>query len=226
MISFSVAVDPCYGIGIKGSLPWHIKEELQLFRRNTLYKNIVMGQTTYDNLPGKLKDRFITVVSIDPDYHPEGVEVTHDLIAFLDADDLYAPEKLEKQVQYMEAHPDCRIVFTGLKNFLDESVVHPDSRIIRLLCHPVPAALPSALICRDVFDQAGLFNEAYARGEDTDWLLRVSAAGISTSHVMPEVLYLRRIHETNTTGDTVDKQALLRMVRQAAMMKKNRNQEQ
>ena len=34
MISFSVAVDPRYGIGIKGSLPWHIKEELKLFRRN------------------------------------------------------------------------------------------------------------------------------------------------------------------------------------------------
>ena len=84
MISFSVAVDPHYGIGIKGSLPWHIKEELKLFRRNTLFKHIVMGQMTYDNLPGKLKDRYITVVSIDPEYHPEGVEVTHDLIAFLE----------------------------------------------------------------------------------------------------------------------------------------------
>ena len=42
-----------------------------------------MGQTTYDNLPGKLKDRYITVVSINPEYKAEGVEVTNDLIAFL-----------------------------------------------------------------------------------------------------------------------------------------------
>ncbi len=83
MISFSVALDPNKGIGYKNVLPWHIKEELQVFKRNTLYKNIVMGQTTFDNLPGKLKDRYITVVSLDPDYHPEGVTVYHDLIGFL-----------------------------------------------------------------------------------------------------------------------------------------------
>ena len=84
MISFSVAVDPNYGIGIRGVMPWHIKEEFKVFRRNTMHKNIVMGQTTYDNLPGPLKDRYITVVSIDPEYDREGVSVVHDLIAFLE----------------------------------------------------------------------------------------------------------------------------------------------
>ena len=84
MISFSVAIDPKKGIGYKNVLPWHIREELQVFKRNTLFKHIVMGQTTFDNLPGKLKDRYITVVSLDPDYHPEDVEVYHDLIAFLE----------------------------------------------------------------------------------------------------------------------------------------------
>ena len=84
MISFSVAVDPNCGIGYKGVMPWHIKEEFKVFRKNTMFKNIVMGQTTYDNLPGKLKDRYITVVSIDPEYDREGVTVVHDLIAFLE----------------------------------------------------------------------------------------------------------------------------------------------
>ena len=84
MISFSVAVDPHFGIGLKGAMPWHIPEEFKIFRRNTMFKNIVMGQTTFDNLPRKLKDRYITVVSIDPDYDREGVTVVHDLIAFLE----------------------------------------------------------------------------------------------------------------------------------------------
>ena len=83
MISFSVAFDPNKGIGIKGALPWHLKDELKIFKANTLYKNILMGQTTYDGLPRKLVDRYITVVSIDPEYKPEDAEVTHDLIAFL-----------------------------------------------------------------------------------------------------------------------------------------------
>ena len=84
MISFIVAFDPKQGIGIKGSLPWHIKDDLMLFKQNTLNKNIVMGQTTYDNLPRKLVDRKITVVSIDPQYKADAVDVTNDLIAFLE----------------------------------------------------------------------------------------------------------------------------------------------
>ena len=83
MISFSVAIDPNKGIGYKGALPWHLKDELAIFRRNTLYKNIVMGQTTYDGLPNKLKDRYITVISIDHNYHPVDVKVEYDLIEFL-----------------------------------------------------------------------------------------------------------------------------------------------
>lgn len=83
MISFSVAIDPNKGIGIKGSLPWHIKEELQLFKQNTMNKYILMGQTTYDNLPNSLPGRKVIVVSIDPEYKKEDVEVTHDLIKFL-----------------------------------------------------------------------------------------------------------------------------------------------
>ncbi|HPW53234.1 MAG TPA: dihydrofolate reductase [Erysipelotrichaceae bacterium] len=84
MFSFSVAFDPNRGIGINGVLPWHIREELQLFKKNTLHKNIVMGQTTYDRLPGKLKDRNIFVVSWDDEYHPENVAVIRDLMEFIE----------------------------------------------------------------------------------------------------------------------------------------------
>lgn len=83
MISFSVALDPNKGIGKNGSLPWHIREELQLFKANTMGKNIVMGQTTYDNLPNKLEGRDKTIVSIDLSYRPDGVKISHDLIQFL-----------------------------------------------------------------------------------------------------------------------------------------------
>ena len=83
MLSFIVAFDPNQGIGIDGGLPWHIKEDLQLFKQNTLNKNIVMGQTTYDKLPRKLVDRNIFVVSNNPEYKKEDVIVVNDLIEFL-----------------------------------------------------------------------------------------------------------------------------------------------
>ena len=85
MISFSVAFDPNCGIGIKGSLPWHIKDELKLFKANTIHKTILMGQTTFDTLPRKLVDRKVLVVSNTPGYKPadEDAELVTDLIAFL-----------------------------------------------------------------------------------------------------------------------------------------------
>ena len=86
MISFSVAVDPKLGIGKNNVLPWHIKDELKLFKANTLYHYIVMGQTTFDNLPRKLVDRKVVVVSNDPGYTPKDPDaiLERDLIAFLD----------------------------------------------------------------------------------------------------------------------------------------------
>ena len=40
MLSFSIAFDPNKGIGYKNVMPWHIKDEFKIFRRNTMYKNI------------------------------------------------------------------------------------------------------------------------------------------------------------------------------------------
>ena len=61
MFSFSVAFDKNRGIGICDRLPWHIKEELALFKKNTINKNIIMGRKTYQNLPSKLKNRNIFI---------------------------------------------------------------------------------------------------------------------------------------------------------------------
>ena len=85
MLVISIAMDENKGIGYKGALPWHIKEELKLFKANTLHQNILMGQTTYDGLPRKLVDRHIYVCSIDENYTVEDEDVTviYDLDSFL-----------------------------------------------------------------------------------------------------------------------------------------------
>ena len=72
MLITIVAIDEKKGIGLKGKLPWHLKEDLQLFKQNTLHHNILMGQTTYDHMPRKLKDRHTVVCTIDPEYKIEG----------------------------------------------------------------------------------------------------------------------------------------------------------
>lgn len=48
-----------------------------------------------------------------------------DLIARLDHDDLWEPEKLKKQVCYMQAHPECGACFTQVKFFGPEHADFP-----------------------------------------------------------------------------------------------------
>jgi dihydrofolate reductase len=40
-------------IGVDGSIPWHLPEDLAFFKTMTLAKTVVMGRGTYDSLPVK-----------------------------------------------------------------------------------------------------------------------------------------------------------------------------
>ncbi len=82
MLSLSVALDPNNGIGLNGKMPWHLKGELKIFKQNTLYKHVLMGNTTYENLPNKLVDRYMIVVCNEEGYTAEDCEVCSDLIQF------------------------------------------------------------------------------------------------------------------------------------------------
>lgn len=116
MFSLSVAFDSNKGIGINGSLPWHIREELALFRKNTLHHNIIMGRTTYLNLPGKLKDRNIYVVTNNSIFKDNEVTIINDLEAFLE-------ENCENETEfiicggasiYKQAYPYCKKAYVSL----------------------------------------------------------------------------------------------------------------
>ena len=111
MLTISIAMDENKGIGYKGRLPWHLKEELKLFKNNTMGKTILMGQTTYDGLPRKLTGRHTVVCSIDPNYKvddPEA-EVTYDLMGFLNEKEFSDDEVIVcgGASIYRQAYPFC-----------------------------------------------------------------------------------------------------------------------
>ncbi len=118
-------------------------------------------------------------------------------IAFLDSDDLWKKDKLQKQVDYLHVHPDSRIVFTLFRNFTDIPEDKLDRRQKDLLQTVIDWCLPTALIDRSLFDEIGLFDEAMEYGEDTDWVFRLKFCKINVEHCVDEVLYLRRVHSSN-----------------------------
>ena len=121
-------------------------------------------------------------------------------IATIDSDDLWKEEKLQKQVDYLLAHPDCRIVYTEFSNFTDISENELNERQRDLLQIVEKWYLPSALIDIKLFDEIGLYDETLTWGEDTDWMFRLKFARVDMEHHIDEVLYLRRVHTTNISN--------------------------
>ena len=118
-------------------------------------------------------------------------------IATLDSDDLWKEEKLQKQVDYVRAHPGCSIVYTSYSNFTDIPEDELDERQRDLLRTNNKCYLPSALIEAKLFDKIGLYDEALLWSEDTDWIIRLKISGLVEEHHLDEILYFRRVHTFN-----------------------------
>jgi len=62
-------------IGRDGGLPWHLPEDLRRFKDVTMGHVLVMGRRTYESIGRPLPGRTTIVVSGQPEWQPEGVEV-------------------------------------------------------------------------------------------------------------------------------------------------------
>ena len=121
-------------------------------------------------------------------------------IATLDSDDLWKEDKLQKQVDYLRTHPDCRIVYTNYRNFTDIPEDNLDEKQKELLNTVVEWDLPTALIAASLFHEIGTFDENLVYGEDSDWILRLKILNINMEHRLNEDLYLRRVHGSNISN--------------------------
>lgn len=122
-----------------------------------------------------------------------------DLLAFLDADDLWLPEKLERQVAFLHDHPDVDLCLTHYRNFWAPELAAERERYRD---HPLGQTCSSfnidtLLARRAVFDD-GLFNEALRNGENTDWFLSARRRG-ARAEMLPDELARRRFHGASTT---------------------------
>lgn len=121
-----------------------------------------------------------------------------ELIAFLDADDLWHTDKLLRQATFLAERSEVPGCVTHAQNFWiselsEEAEQLRDHRIAK----PLPGYLASTLVVRRAaFDTVGLFDAELGFGHSTDWFLRAAACGLVLAEI-PEVLYYRRLHHTN-----------------------------
>ena len=62
-------------IGAGGGLPWHLPDELRLFKETTMGHVLVMGRRTYESVGRPLPGRTTVVVTRSPDWSPGADEV-------------------------------------------------------------------------------------------------------------------------------------------------------
>ncbi len=132
-------------------------------------------------------------------------------VAFLDADDTWRPEKIERQLLAAQEHPEVALFYT------DATVVSPDGTLLgRYLERKRPAsgwvfdrllesvfALPSTwMIRRSTLMEVGLFREELRRVEDYDLLLRLARR--HQFQLVPEELTLYERQEDSLSRNAAE----------------------
>jgi glycosyltransferase involved in cell wall biosynthesis len=126
-------------------------------------------------------------------------------IAFLDADDMWRPTKLEKQVQYLNNYPSVGLVYNWTE-FTDEQgkptgvkvISHMEGNVWEeMLINDKISNGSSTMIRRICFDKAGLFDSNLTILEDRDMWLRI--ATYYPFGLIKEPLTLYRRHSSNAT---------------------------
>jgi glycosyltransferase involved in cell wall biosynthesis len=129
-------------------------------------------------------------------------------VAFCDDDDLWAPDKLAKQVAAAERHPDACWVYVGSVNVAGNNRVvggeppaTPDEVVARLEeSNVVPGGASGVMARRDVLLEVGGFDPALQPLADWDLWLRLLRT--SRPVCVPEPLVAYRVHGTNMSLDT------------------------
>lgn len=131
-------------------------------------------------------------------------------IAFLDADDLWLPPKLQLQMDYFKAHPECALVYTDMMIFDDDGIldrsfrasherVYRSGRIFQQIFFE-SLFNPSCVVFRKAcIEKVGWFDESFLVGSDYDMWLRM-ARHFEFGYVDSPLLMYRQHPQMSTRG--------------------------
>jgi len=118
-------------------------------------------------------------------------EAAGEYVAFLDADDLWTPQKIEAQMALVAAQQFETVVCIPANNVATgDTFSFPDCFVVS------PGFGSTALVKRDVFDETGGFDETLKSVEDRDMMLRITVTGRRIGIVAGDYVHIRT-HDAN-----------------------------
>jgi glycosyltransferase involved in cell wall biosynthesis len=121
-----------------------------------------------------------------------------EFVAFLDSDDLWLPEKLERQMKRFMARPELGYCLTYVQNFWAPEMEEEKKRFTtHRISGPLPGYVTQTMLARrGAFETVGEFDIALRHGDGTEWFLRAAEWGVAME-ILPDVLVRRRLHDRN-----------------------------
>lgn len=179
---------------------------------------IVVNDGSQDStleIASRIEDSRVKVFSYYPNSgvaisRNRGIEnASGDYISFIDADDLWTPDKLAYQLKALESNPQAAVAYSWT-DCIDENdrFLRPGGHITangdvyeQLLIRDFVESGSNPLICKQALAEVGGFDQSLTPAEDWDMWLRLAARYHFVAVPYPHILY--RISTTSASANVV-----------------------
>jgi GT2 family glycosyltransferase len=140
-----------------------------------------------------------------------------EFIAFLDADDLWTPDKLELQLRALQQHPEAGVAYSWTYYFTDgqKDSISPGKQFFfegnvygKLLIENFLANGSNPLIRKEVLESVGEFDPTFPHCADWDFYLRLAAVCPFVAVPKHQIFYRQSSGSMTSKIDGIEKQVL------------------
>ena len=186
-----------------------VREAIDSVLNQTLddYELIVLDDGSTDDTPSIVQSYGVRLTYIRQDNQGVAAALNNGIvhsqgnyIAWLSHDDVFVPNKLERQIQFLKQFQEFKACYSDVYIIDSDGTIirevvtpwYPRQKAIQALFGKVYIDGSSMLIERSCFDKVGLFNEEYRYTQDTEmWLRMLRHFEIGR---VPEKLLKSRVH--------------------------------